>query len=120
MALPFFVVMDDDLGLMVDFDNVHITKRLRNSFLAGNIIITDVPLTPQTLQALGKHVNIDIDDVISRGKADRQKFRLVHLFIGSWLPLVQSWHHTMGSHISEGPQGKSQGSNISHGSSGTT
>ena len=70
VALPFFVVMDDGLGLMVDFDNVHITKRLRNSFLAGNIIITNVPLTPQTLQALGKHVNIDIDDVISRGKAD--------------------------------------------------
>ena len=64
----------------------------------SNIIITAVPFTPPTLQALRKHVSIDIDDVISRGKGDRQHFVSITYSWGSWLPLVQRWHDIMGSH----------------------
>ena len=73
--------MEDDVGLASDFDNTHLTKRFRNAVVAGNVVISDLPLQRNSLEALGAHVGINIDDVIQRGLRDRQKFHMVYLFM---------------------------------------
>ena len=75
------MLLEDDVGLDADFDNIHLTKRFRNAVVAGNIIISDVPLHPSCLEALGRHVGITVQDVIERGQRDRQKFHVVYQFM---------------------------------------
>ena len=71
--MPFYTLSRDEYDLAANFDNAHISGRLRGSLETGKVKISTAPLTIASITSLAAHLGMNVDPRIGWPN-DKQNF----------------------------------------------